>query len=307
VTSGALLPLPGPGAAPLSRFPGGYVRLGNRVLYVRHAGPQDGEPAVFVHGLGGGSTNWTDLMGILSGRFRCYAPDLPGFGRSDPPPRGDYSLDSHVESVRAFISSLERAPVHLFGNSLGGAVCTRLAARYPGLVRSLVLVSPALPVYRPPATLDRRMLVAALPGAALLTRRARASASPEQRARGVLDLCYHDPSRMPQERWQETLEEVSARLELGWTDVALARSLRGLLSAYLQPGARSLWRQAGAVHAPVLLIWGRHDKLIPLEVATRARRAFPDARLVVFDDAGHVAMMEKPEETAAEVARFLGL
>jgi pimeloyl-ACP methyl ester carboxylesterase len=281
------------------------VRLGNRVLFVREAGPPDGEPVVFVHGLGGGSSNWTDLMGMLSGRWHCYAPDLPGFGRSDPPPRGNYSLDSHAEAVASFITSLHQGPVHLVGNSLGGAVSTRLAARHPDLVRRLVLVSPALPVYWPPATMDRRMLLAALPGAPLLMRRLLADATPEQRARGVLDLCYHDPSRMSPQRWQETLDEVRARLELPWTDAALSGSFRGLLLSYLRPGAGSLWRQAASVRNPVLLLWGRHDLLVPLEVGTRARRVFPDATLVVFDDAGHVPMMEKPEETAAHVAAFL--
>lgn len=90
--------LPDLPASPVPVWPGEHVLLGGRTLFVRRAPRPGAEPAVFVHGLGGASTNWTDLMWLLQHRYDCWAPDLPGFGHSEPPPRDDYSLDSHVHA-----------------------------------------------------------------------------------------------------------------------------------------------------------------------------------------------------------------
>lgn len=112
-------------------------------VFVRRTPAAGREPALFVHGLGGASTNWTDLMGLLAGQLDGAALDLPGFGRSDPPPSSSYALRTHVRAVIALLERQGRGPVHLFGNSLGGAVSTRVAARRPDLVRTLTLISPA--------------------------------------------------------------------------------------------------------------------------------------------------------------------
>src|SRR5258706_15241110 len=99
--------------------------------------------------------NWPGLAG--------EALDLPGFGHSPPPPDGDYSLDARVRAVIALIEERGNRPVHLIGNSLGGAVSTRIAARRPDLVRSLTLISPPLPDLRP-RLLPMRLAPVATPG-----------------------------------------------------------------------------------------------------------------------------------------------
>ena len=128
-------------------WPRDEVALPGWTLSVRTSEPAlpGAEPAVLVHGLGGSSLNWTDLMGLLRDRLDSRAPDLPGFGYSPPPDDGDYTLTGHARAVIALIEQEARGPVHLFGNSLGGAVSTTVASRRPDLVRSLTLISPALP------------------------------------------------------------------------------------------------------------------------------------------------------------------
>ncbi|MEU6943322.1 alpha/beta fold hydrolase, partial [Streptomyces rubiginosohelvolus] len=105
-------------------------------------------PALFVHGLGGSSQNWSALMPLLADVVDPEAVDLPGFGDSPPPDDGNYSVTGHARAVIRLLDSGERGPVHLFGNSLGGAVATRVAAVRPDLVRTLTLISPALPEWR---------------------------------------------------------------------------------------------------------------------------------------------------------------
>ncbi len=268
-------------------------------LFVRTApGPDAAEPALFVHGLGGASTNWTDLMGLLAGHLDCWAPDLPGFGRSDPPADGSYALSTHVTAVVRLIEESGRGPVHLFGNSLGGAVSTRVAARRPDLVATLTLVSPALPSLAHRRGGDPRLPLLLLPGLSTLASRALARRTPEQRAQDVIELCYGDPGSVPAERKREAVEEVARRSGLPHADNAFTASLRGLVWTYLERGPRNLWLEAETVQAPTLLVWGTDDRLVDVALAPRTLAAFRNSRLMVLPGVGHVAQLEQPEAVA---------
>lgn len=286
---------------PLPAWPGDVRTAGRFRLFVRSGGA--GEPAVYVHGLGGSSTNWTDLMGLLD--LEGLAPDLPGHGRSPASPTGRYSLSVHLAAVTALIESTGRGPVHLFGNSLGGAVSTMLAARRPDLVRTLTLISPAFPQLQPRRLVDLRMAPLLLPGAAKLAKRLEDRISPEARVRTVLELCYADPSRITEQRMSEAVADARRHAEDDWAEQAFVSSSRGLLLSYLLPGRRSLWSAAADVTAPVTLVWGTQDKLVPVSLAPRVKAAFSraagGAELHVFEDAGHVAQMELPERTASVI------
>ena len=316
-------PLPRPGAL-IPPWPGEMVPAGGGEVFVRHtpwrgpvepdgdaaeAGPPDGAPrerALYVHGLGGASTNWTDLAGLLAVRFDGYALDLPGFGRSGPPPR--YSLQRHVAAVVDVLEWVvarpgpgQGAPVHLVGNSLGGLVSVWVAARRPDLVATLTLISAAMPVYRVPAAFDRAITLVMLPGVPALAERRLAGTSPEQRVRGLINTCFGDPARVPRERVEEAVREMRERDEQPWAGQALTRSLRGLMTSYLRVGRANAWRMARSVKVPSLVIWGDRDKLVDPRLAPRLAAVLPDARLQVQPGIGHLAMLEAPEPTARAV------
>ena len=153
--------------------------------------PNDAEPALFVHGLEGSSRNWTDLMDLLRTRLACDALDLPGFGDSPPRPDGRYSIAALAQTVIALIQ--ERGPVHLIGNSLGGAVCVKVAATRPDLVRTLTLISPALPDLRPRLDLVRFPVVGLPRVGPRLIRQYQAALPPERRVGAVIATCYSNP------------------------------------------------------------------------------------------------------------------
>jgi pimeloyl-ACP methyl ester carboxylesterase len=290
-------------SAPIPAWPGELVSLGDREIFVRTAPARepDAEPAVFVHGLAGSAANWTDLMGLLSGEFACDALDLPGFGYSPPPADRSYSIDAHTQSVVRLIEKRCRGPVHLFGNSLGGAIATRLAGTRPDLVRTLTLISPALPDLRPrygPA----RILAATMPGFGPWAVRRFILLSAEQRVQGTLDMCFADPTVVHPDRLMEYVEDVRRRDGLPHNAEALIASSRGIVNAYVR---RTLWRYAARVTAPALLIYGRHDRLVDPRMAARAGRVFRRARVVVLPDVGHVAQMERPEVVAREFRTML--
>ncbi|MGW0941654.1 alpha/beta fold hydrolase [Streptomyces sp. NPDC002623] len=255
------------------------------------------QPALYVHGLGGSSQNWSALMELLDGVVASEAVDLPGFGDSPPPDDGNYSITAHARAVIRYLDAAQRGPVHLFGNSLGGAVSTRVAAVRPDLVRTLTLVSPALPELRVQRTAVPTGLVG-LPGVAALFSRLTREWTAEQRVRGVTALCYGDPGRVSPEAFQHAVEELERRLQLPYFWDAMTRTTRGLLSAYTLGGQHGLWRQAERVLAPTLLVYGGRDQLVGIRMAQRAARAFPDSRLLTLPNAGHVAMMEYPETVA---------
>lgn len=290
--------------APIPPWPGGPIEVGDRVVFVRRAPSTsaDPEPAVFVHGLGGSSTNWTDLMEELRDILDGRALDLSGFGESPPPPSGDYSVTGHTTGVIELIETTTPGPVHLFGNSLGGAVATRIAALRPDLVRSLTLVSPALPDLWPRIG-PVRMAAASIFGAALIRRMRLVPA--ERRVRATFEGVYHDPARVPAERLREAIADTIRADEREHSPTALGGTLRGIVAEYLRPpGPYALWRQAAEVRAPTLLVYGRHDRLVDPRMARRARRTFPHARVAVFGGSGHVAQMEQPAETARVFRAF---
>ncbi|WP_431895923.1 alpha/beta fold hydrolase [Nonomuraea sp. bgisy101] len=283
---------------PIAHWPGTMV--GD--VYVRSTPEGGAEQAVFVHGLAGSATNWTDLMGELSDLVTGHAVDLPGAGYSPAPADGDYSVSAHA---RAVIGLLERiGPAHLFGNSLGGAVCVTVAAARPDLVRSLTLVSPALPDLVPrygPA----RVAASATPRLGEWVADRLRFLPAEQRINATLAMCYADASLVHPARVRDAVEELRRRDGLPYAGRALIGSARGIVAEYFRRGEQNLWCQAGRVTAPTLIIHGRRDRIVRPATARRALRAFPQVRIVLLRNAGHVAQMEVPQAVAAEARRLI--
>lgn len=269
-------------------------------LVVRSRAPRggaDAEPALFVHGLGGSSQNWSALMAKLDDRVAGEALDLPGFGHSPPPDDGNYSIAGHARAVVRLLDDERRGPVHLFGNSMGGAVAVKVAAARPDLVRTLTLVSPALPEV-PPQRSAWPTGLASVPGIPALYVRATRDWPIERRTAELLALCYADPDLVGEEALSEATAEYARRLELPYFWDAMIRSTRGIVNAYTLGGEHALWRQAARVLAPTLLVYGGRDRLVSVRMARKAARTFRDARLLTIPDSGHVAMMEHPELVA---------
>lgn len=271
------------------------VSLPGVSLVVRSRTPErDGlAPAVFVHGLGGSSQNWSVLMDLLAGVVAGHAVDLPGFGYSPPPDNGNYSINGHARAVVRLLEADGLGSVHLFGNSLGGAVATRIAAVRPDLVRTLTLISPALPEILPQRSAWPTAL-ASVPGLPQLYMRATRDWPVERRTQALISLCFGDPAALAGAEFEAATREYERRLALPYFWDAMVRSTRGIVNAYTLGGQHSLWRQAERVLAPTLLVYGGRDKLVSMRMARRAAQAFRDGRLVAIPEGGHVAMMEHP-------------
>jgi pimeloyl-ACP methyl ester carboxylesterase len=290
-------------------WPGRMAVIDGEQIFVRDtpATLPDAEPALYVHGLGGSSHNWTDLSGLLADRLDGQAIDLPGFGRSEPTKQ--YTLKAFADRMVRFIEVGGRGPVHLFGNSLGGAVVIRVAGLRPDLVRTLTLVSPAMPFLDPRRSLQGPVVpLLALPRADLLAAWMMGRLAPEEMAEQVIAACFNDVTRVSEQRRREAIEEIRVRYEATHYADAYVRSLRGLVSSFLRaylPGANSMWKIAAQITAPTLVIGGRQDRLVDIRVAPQVAKAIPDSRLLILDGVGHVAQMEVPRIVARGVAALL--
>jgi pimeloyl-ACP methyl ester carboxylesterase len=290
---------------PIPHWPGDLVSLGDHQVFVR-SGPDGGgpgpcEPALLVHGLEGSSRNWTDLIALLP-RLSCQAVDLPGFGDSPPRPDGRYSVAALAQTLIALLECSHRGPVHLVGNSLGGAVCVRVAAARPDLIRTLTLISPALPDPRPRLDLIR-FPVMTMPRLGARIMRQYQNLPAENRVADVITNCYSNPALFPAARFAAEVAELCRRDALEHASAALLGSIRTLTAEFFRSGRA--WREAASIAAPALVIYGSHDRLVDPRNAGRAAHAFRDARIVVLPRTGHVAHMEHPEQVAAEMAAVL--
>ena len=290
-------------------WPARRVTVGGSMVHVRDTPALNGaaEPAVYVHGLGGSSQNFTDLAGLLADRLDGQAVDLPGFGYSDPSPR--YSIASFAATLVDYLEHSGRGPVHLIGNSLGGSISVRVAALRPDLIKTLTLISPAMPFLDPRRTAQGPVLpLLALPRADRLLAWGMARLTPEQMAQQVLLACFGDTTKVSPQRRAEAIEEIKLRYTVEHYSKAYLGTLRGLVSSFLRaylPGVNSQWRLAARITAPTLVIGGLRDELVDPRVPAQVAKAVPDSRLLVLPGVGHVAQMEVPRLVARAVVGML--
>jgi pimeloyl-ACP methyl ester carboxylesterase len=283
-----------------------------RVLRTEGRSSHGAEPQLLVHGLGGSSVTWVEVMEGLADYGPVVAVDLPGFGRTPPSPGDSLTVSGYVEFLVQVADALgwDRFAVH--GNSMGGLVATVLAARHPTRVERLVLVSPALPPRWPArlllpsrATIDGMAPIAlsSLSAAAL---GAVGLAGPElsaRRNRAMLKLIYPDPEGVD----RRVLALMAADFADGSMDgrerrSALLSATRSIALTWTDP--RGVWRAIGRVQAPTLLLGGTRDALVPARTlrAVLARR--PDWEGHVLDDRRHALMLEDPESYLDLVKRW---
>jgi pimeloyl-ACP methyl ester carboxylesterase len=278
--------------------------LGGPVHYVDYGG--QGPTLLLIHGLGGSTLNWLDVAPRLAGRNRVFAIDLVGFGHTPAAARKS-DLDTNRALIDAFLAEVVREPAILVGNSMGGLLCLLEAATAPDRVRALVLVNPALP--KPLGLrLDRigGAFIAsfALPrvGERWLRRRA-ARLGPEGTVREVLAMVDLPESKMSPKTFEAHVDLVRQRASMPWAERSLVEAARSLLVFLARP--KHLYGVVEEIRAPVLLIHGHKDRLVPMTAAHAMHKARPDWTFRDLKDIGHVPMLEVPDEFVTIVQTWL--
>ncbi len=263
---------------------------GRRARY-RVAG--DGPPVLLLHGIGRSLRDWSEQQDLLADEYRTYSVDLAGFGMSEPLP-GKHTLAALAGFAADFLDAVgETGPVHVAGNSLGGAVAMRLSVDAPERVRSLALVNSA--GFGREVTMALRRL-ALRPLGKLLLRPSRSAAMRVERA------LFHDRAFATRERVEHALE-IARQPHAARVMLETARGLGGFR------GVREDWRaeliQAVAARAlPTLVVWGDRDLILPALHLDAARRALPHAQTRLFTGTGHMPQIERAKEFHDLVTEF---
>ncbi len=269
---------------------------GHRVAYRMAGDPRDGRPVLLlVHGMAGSSATWNDVLPGLARHATVVAPDLLGHGRSDKP-RQDYSLGAHANVLRDLLVALDIERATVIGQSLGGGVALQLAYQHPHTCERLVLVSSG----GLGAEVSWLLRALTLPGAELL-----------------MPIVFPSFVRTAGNVVSRTLRRIGLRapgVEQEWrayvslTDPANRQSFLKTLRAVVDPAGQAVSahdRLYLASSMPTLIIWGQHDRIIPVSHAHAAHAAIPGSRLVIFPESGHFPHNEEPQRFVDEVVELL--
>jgi pimeloyl-ACP methyl ester carboxylesterase len=266
------------------------VEVAGRELNVIDSGG-DGPPLLLIHGLGGVWQNWLLTIPALMDSFRVVAPDLPGFGGSEMPV-GRISIQGYARVVDELCSALGIDCPIVVGNSMGGFIGAELALAFPTRVQKLVLVSAAgLSV----ASMKKEPLLTAGRLLSLGTTRAGTQASelikrPRLR-RAFLQFVVRYPEKLSVPLASELVRGGASPGLVGGLDAILTYKIRERLSE---------------IEVPTLIVWGRNDILVPVSDAAEFERLIGDnAHAVIFEDTGHLPMIERPSRFNALLADFI--
>jgi 4,5:9,10-diseco-3-hydroxy-5,9,17-trioxoandrosta-1(10),2-diene-4-oate hydrolase len=258
-------------------------------------GPGDAGAVVLLHGGGPGASSWSNFgqtMPVVAGQYRTLMMDLPGYGKTAVRPATGHFFTVAAEALAGLLDHLGIGKVHLIGNSLGGGAALRFALNFPKRAGRLVLMGPGgltLNVLAPDPTegVRRLMEFGAPPGPS----RAKMEA--------FLRIMVHDQRLI-------TDELIDERYALASQPEALAAMIAmgaSFFGEHAEDGM--LWREAHRLKHEVLLIWGREDRVNPLDGALIALKQIRKVQLHVFGNCGHWAQLEKFDEFNELALRFL--
>jgi pimeloyl-ACP methyl ester carboxylesterase len=286
---------PWPELAPYAR----QVRLPavDGALFFFDAGPAGGETVLLVHGLGDEADTWRHILPSLSADHRVVAPDLPGFGRSDPAKRG-YSVPLFVEALIELLGTLAIDQVTLVGHSLGGIVAQLMALASPERVARLALIGGSLVARSQKIGLSTILFLVPGLGEWLYSGLRR---NPETAYRTLYPY-YGDLDALPEADRAFLFWRVNQRV---WSD----KQRRAFLSIYrhlarwLPAQQRGLEDRLASCRVPTTAIWGALDQVNAADNGRALAEVQPTARLVVVPGGGHNVQQEQPEAVLAAIRR----
>lgn len=256
-------------------------------LHYHEAGVEHDTTVVMLHGGGPGASCWSNFarnIPVFAKRFRVIAVDQPGFGRSDKPTEHGQYFTHSASALKELLDVLGVDKVHLLGNSLGGGTAVRFALNHPERAGRLVLMGPgglSLNVFAPDPTegVKKLSVFSAPPGPS------------RDKLADFLRTMVYDQSLI-------TDELIDERYAAASTPESLA-AMKAMGASFMKPDTFEegfLWREAYRLRQRVLLIWGREDRVNPIDGALVALKLIPRAQLHVFGRCGHWAQLEKFEE-----------
>lgn len=279
-----------------------FAKAGDITLHYHEAGaPTEvgaGLPLVMLHGGGPGASAWSNFGPVLdrfASQFRTLLVDQPGFGESDKPEVEGHFFTFAADKLDALLDELGIERVHLLGNSLGGGTAVRFALKYPKRVGRMILMGPgglSLNVFAPDPTegIKRLYEFGAPPGPS------------REKLEAFVRTMVVDQSLVTDELVDDRYASATAP--------GAAEAMVSMGTSFAKPDTFEegfLWREAYKLRQPVLLTWGREDRVNPLDGALAALKLIPKASLHVFPNCGHWAQIEAADEFFTVSSGYLAL
>ncbi len=243
-------------------------------------GPATAEVVLLLHGFGGDKDNWPLYARCLAREYRVYVPDLPGFGANAKNPDADYSTTAQARRLLRFLDVLGCERAHVGGNSMGGLIALRLALMAPERVASLALLNNAGVRGSKRSELE----LAAERGESPLT------VSTREEFEQLLSFVTHRRVPLPGVVRQVLSDFAIAQHDF-WDTI--------FWGLFEEISNAPLNDELVAIRAPTLIIWGRHDRLIDVSCCEVLKGGIADSECVIFEDIGHLPMLERPRASSA--------
>lgn len=260
------------------------VNVGDSTLMTYQGGPADAhEAVVMIHGYSADKGVWVRFAKHFTDHYRVVIVDLPGHGETAFDPALNYSTTSQAERVVHAMDTLGITKAHLVGNSMGGFIAARIAHDHPERVTSATLIDAAGVISPQPSDMDK------------LT------------AKGINPFNIHNRDdfanfyamTMAKAPWVPgiTLDFMAKRY------MAQRDQLMHIFKDFNHVGM--LDHQLKDIHVPVLVIWGKQDRLLQVAMAKVWHDGITGSQLIIYDDMGHMPMVEDPARTATDVLKFM--
>jgi pimeloyl-ACP methyl ester carboxylesterase len=270
-----------------------YIKVGDINTRFRTSG-DEGTTVILVHGIGDAVETWDSNINVLAEHHRVYALDIVGFGHSDKP-LIQPSLPFGAQFVSDFMETQHIERASLVGNSMGGAISLQFALQFPDKLEKLVVEDPAA-LGKGIATFFRVFSIPVI--GELMSRPSRWGTA------WLLKQIAYDPALIT-----DDLVELYYQLaKLPRAQKSFLTTLRVGVNLFGQRPqfVRSIVDNLVKITCPTLIIWGRQDRIIPVEHAQVAKNGIPNAELQIFDSCGHEPHFERPEEYNRFLLEFLG-
>jgi len=232
---------------------------------------------ILLHGLGGSAERWLKVIPLLSSKYRVIAPDLIGFGHSDKP-SADYTIEFFAKSLTGFINSLGLSKTILIGSSLGGQVAAECAGSNDS-IEKLVLVAPSGAMKHSTPTIDAYMMAALYPNPSSAR-----IAFEMMSGTGTVD--------------DTTVTKFVERMSAPNAKLAFLSSVLSVKNSQIRD---SLQR----IKIPTLLLWGKEDKMIPIEYAQEFIGSIRNCKFRELNGIGHLPHVEDAEVFVQSILEFL--
>lgn len=243
---------------------------------LRYLEAGQGQPVILLHGLGAVKEVWMANLGPLSAKYHVYALDQVGFGHSDKPLL-DYKVATFSDFLFGFMHAQNLNKATLVGNSLGGWIAVDFALHHPEMVDKLVLVD-----------------AAGLPWAKMVAVNLNPSSVEETRV--LLESLFYDKKMVT----DDFVTQVFTNHVHNNDSYTIHQTFAGFMQNQF------IDSKLASIHAPTLIIWGHDDELIPASEGEKFRAGIAGAKLVVFDQCGHVPQIEKAADFNKALLNFLG-